>query len=493
MNTLVEFIKTYIPGIAGVATSIVFLIFLVLNISEDFDKIVCFGKRVLNVQRYLDKLYYSKKRRKYNEELIDSEFIKWQMELLEKIYNPLIRKKQEQGWNINLTELEIGGIKQKYEAITLNMKEISFPFKGICDKQRLETKRISNKQRQKMKKDIWKPKYSEGIRKYSKFVREYYRLVKSTIRYPKRVGYMLEEIYLDKKDKEWGISAYTGTYENNIKSSHILEYEIYKLYKKMQRENKRISQINREDLLKMLPIRNSIHQNFLKDGDESDILVSGKYRESLLSVQAFVLVRNFNGSYDVLRIRRSENVSAKANYLQFIPSGGFEVANDCNDFDSQWDGYSLSKVIFRELLEECFGVDEDDKHMSSNNVSPERIYHNKHIKKLIAMLRGEVEGKKSHMELLGTTMSLVGLRQEFSFILRVDDADFSTEFVSNYESGSAIHMIDINNIEKASFWCGKDDANDLEMLNCTSAGLFELARKSKLYREALNMNHKAGK
>ncbi len=34
-----------------------------------------------------------------------------------------------------------------------------------------------------------------------------------------------------------------------------------------------------------------------------------------------------------------------------IPSGGFEAMNDCTDFDSQWDNYSLKKAIFRELLE----------------------------------------------------------------------------------------------------------------------------------------------
>ena len=84
-------------------------------------------------------------------------------------------------------------------------------------------------------------------------------------------------------------------------------------------------------------------------------------------------------SYDVLRIRRSAKVSAKAGYLQFVPLGGFEAMNDGTDFDTQWDNYSISKVIFRELLEECFGIDEDDKAFSSNTVSTDRIYHNIYI------------------------------------------------------------------------------------------------------------------
>lgn len=47
--------------------------------------------------------------------------------------------------------------------------------------------------------------------------------------------------------------------------------------------------------------------------------------------------------------------------MQFIPSGGFEAIGDGKDFDSQWDNYSIPKSLFRELLEECFGMDEDVK------------------------------------------------------------------------------------------------------------------------------------
>lgn len=104
---------------------------------------------------------------------------------------------------------------------------------------------------------------------------------------------------------------------------------------------------------------------------KKNILLSSMYRSSLLCVQMLVLIKNIRGSYDILRIRRSQNVSAKAGYLQFIPSGGFEAMNDGTDYDSQWSNYSLSKVLFRELLEECCGMDEDDPKFSSNSISPE--------------------------------------------------------------------------------------------------------------------------
>jgi hypothetical protein len=309
---------------------------------------------------------------------------------------------------------------------------------------------------------------------------------------------MLDEIKLNTKNVDWWISAHSGIYENNVKFSHVLEYEVYKMYKKMLRQHEKISELTREELIKQLPIRNAIHKRFLETGDESDILVSGKYRESLLSVQVFVLLRNYNGSYDVLRIRRSANVSSKAHYLQFIPSGGFEAINDSNDFDSQWDNYSLCKVVFRELLEECFGIDENDKSLTSINISSDSIYQNKHIKKLVAMLTGDKKNRQAYMELLGLSMSLMGLRHEFCFILRVDDIDFSKELFSNYESSSAIHLVRIDNLEKASFWYRNRSPNnyipnDFEILHCTSAGLFELAQKSSLYKDALKITKRINK
>lgn len=96
-----------------------------------------------------------------------------------------------------------------------------------------------------------------------------------------------------------------------------------------------------------------------------------------------------------------------------------------------------------------------------------------------------IDKKEAQLELVGITESLVSLRQELYFILKVDDKDFAAYLTSNYESKTAIHLVDIKNLEKPEFW--KDnDRDDLKMLNCTSAGLFELARESRLYKEALS-------
>ncbi|WP_458458147.1 hypothetical protein [Pseudobutyrivibrio sp.] len=93
------------------------------------------------------------------------------------------------------------------------------------------------------------------------------------------------------------------------------------------------------------------------------------------------------------------------------------------------------------------------------------------------------------MQLLGTTMSLVGLRHEFSFIVKIDDPDFAGMLVGNYESKTAVHLVDIKMMEKYKFWnhVANEGRNDLRILNCTSAGLFELARESEIYQKALGI------
>lgn len=194
------------------------------------------------------------------------------------------------------------------------------------------------------------------------------------------------------------------------------------------------------------------------------------------------MVKNHSNSYDALRIRRSSDVAAKAGYLQFILSDGFESINNCTDFDSQRVNYSISKVISRELLEECFGIDEDDERISGNNVTPDKIYHNQHIKTLIDMIVNQNEAK---LELVEIVESLVSLRQELCFVLKVDDEDFADYLASNYESKTAIHLVDIRNLEKESFWV-EGQRDDLAILNCTSAGLFEQARNSHIYKEDLS-------
>lgn len=476
MQQVSEIIMNKIPTISGIAT-ILLIIYIIINIYTDWNVVLELCSRIWNLYGTCQKKYYQWKRKKYDKELCDRKFIDWQYDAMRLIYGDLINEKQQQGIKINLSKLEIGDKVCEYEAVTIQMREVSYPFEGICDKSGLRTKA-----------DIAKSEYSydKKLLQRNTVFKKYRKLIQYTVRYPKRLGYMLNEIVIDNKSGECHISAYSGNYENNLMQSHILEYELYQLYKSMVRKrffSKETPKLTRDFLMEYMPLRASIHRKFAEgtETEESDVLLSGKYRSSLLGVQMLVLVKNYSGSYDALRIRRSPDVAAKAGYLQFIPSGGFEAMNDATDFDAQWDNYSISKALFRELLEECFGIDEDSPKFSSNVISPDRIYYNPYIRELLCML----ENKIAHLVFLGTSMNLVGLRQELCFLLRIDDASFGSQLTSNYESKSAIHLVDIRNLERGDFWCRSEADDDLKMLNCTSAGLFELARNSRLYQEAL--------
>lgn len=499
MEDIVDIISKPFPLFAAKLTTILFVIYLVLRITDDYDKIKKVVIRVLDVRKHIDTIIYKNLRKHYDRILESKDYLEWQRKAMTIIYGDLIKKlrkrfEDDKNIYINMTTLDFPDDNRSfsYEAVTLRLEPQKYPFKGVCKKERLETSYDITATGDI--KRIIKPCRSK--------INKYYRLVRATIRYPKRLGFMLKDIEINKKDTgsdnnpSWEVTAYSGTYENNVKTSHFLEYELYCLYKK----HKNLDKLTKDQIMDELKLRKQIHDEVVKKyGSEEEVLLRGAGRQSLLGVQMFVMVKNYSGSYDALRIRRSKDVSVKPGFLQFVPSGGFEAINDCSDFDSQMDNYSIQKAIFRELLEECFGQDEDDKKATGNNITADKIYHNEHIKQLLDLIKNN----KAHLYLLGTTMGLVGLRHELSFILKVDEPDFASSLIGNYESKSAIHLVDIRNLEKYSFWhnnCGmpmddkkekqskkthskkKEYLDDLELLNCTSAGLFELARKSELYK-----------
>lgn len=472
MQALAETLEKTFPMLSSI-TVVLLIIYIVVALYGDSNALIEMLGKIRNIGNIVKKKYYTCKREKYDKALISPNYIRWQLDAMKTIYLPLIEEKRAKGIDINLTSLQIGNKYMEYEAVTLQCSpKVPYPFDGICPKDKMKTR-----------KDTSVTRYGAEIQKLP-IAKQYYRMVKYTIRHPKRIGYMLKKISIGRN--KFSVSAYVGCYENNVKESHVLEYELYKLYnrkyKKQWGKNGATPTMNRDTLLKEMPIRGMLHKRF---GKESDILLSGKYRSSMLGVQMFVLIKNYNHSYDALRIRRSTQVAAKAGYLQFIPSGGFEAMNDGTDFDTQWDNYSISKVLFRELLEECFGIDEDNGSFSSNSASPDRIYFNPYIEKLLCMLNKKKGKRLARLEFMGTSMNLVGLRQELSFILRIDDASFASYLLGNYESRSAVHLVDIRELERGDFWVRDMENDDLKILNCTSAGLFELARKSELYQEAL--------
>ena len=370
---------------AGVA-AIALVLSTVINYADIVSGIYSLFRKAFDFRNAIEKIYYKGKRDKYYKSLCDKDLIAWQLNVLETIYKPIIDKDNR----VDFTELVIGKTKKRYESVTFKLNSVNYPFDNVCPKNDLKVNNDTN--------DTNNAESLEDFyKKFSRICNRYYSLIRGTIRYPKRIGYMLDELII--RENGWQLKSHVGNYEGNIKTSHILEYELYNLYKR----HKYNTIYDRDWLLNHLPIRNYIHK---KNNETEFFLRSGSGRESLLSVQMFVMVKNHSNSYDALRIRRSSDVTAKAGYLQFVPSGGFKSINDCTDFDSQWSNYFISKVIFRELLEGCFGINEDDERISGNNVTTDKIYHNRHIKNLIDMI---VNKNRDKLELVGIVESLGSL------------------------------------------------------------------------------------
>lgn len=396
------------------------------------------------------------KRRKYNKCVSTIEFLEWQKKLLDKIYNPIIEK-------YNSTEDKENGVKceyadvhgNKYEALFFRTnKDITPPFKELFDKEKVIYNNFDKKRLKEIKKDA------------KSYQKKYYKLVKPKIHYPYNIGYMLKDFdfhhqNVSDNNESFYFEAETGVYLENVYESNILEYELYKLYKK---KKDKILGESVEEILKHLPQRKAIHDCF-KDNNETSILTSGKGRKSLLSVSMMVLCKNKNNSYDALRIRRSENVDAKVGFLQFVPSGGFSALDAGLDFDSQFANASITKGLLREFLEECFG---EADYSGVINHSPEDVYSNEIIKKI----------GLNNIHFLGTALSLVSLRHELCFLMIIEDEEIISKMKANDESDNTLHYIDIKKLAKKDFWLRySNDNRDLLMLNATSAALYSLAMK----------------
>ena len=231
-----------------------------------------------------------------------------------------------------------------------------------------------------------------------------------------------------------------------------------------------------------------IHDCFKNNTETSkEILTSGKGRKSLLSVSMMVLCKNKNNSYDALRIRRSENIDAKVGFLQFVPSGGFSALDAGLDFDSQFANASITKGLLREFLEECFG---EADYSGVINHSPEDVYSNEIIKKI----------GLNNIHFLGTALSLVSLRHELCFLMKIDNEEVISKMKANDESDNTLHYIDIEKLTDKKFWkrYSLNDVRDLLMLNATSAALYSLAKENNFYKNIIepdteNNNQKTNK
>ena len=256
-------------------------------------------------------------------------------------------------------------------------------------------------------------------------LKQYKKILTGSIKYPKLAGFSLDHYDIE-NDRITHIYPKLGTYEYNVYSSHILEFELFKAYKHLSGA----FDIHVESLWEHLPFRHYIHYGEGTDNQVKDVLFTGIRRFSLFSVQCIVVFMDYNTKeFKTLLMKRSTDpsrVSSKLGYYQLLPAGGFELYEKelIHSVEMIKENYSLRKAIFREYLEEVFN-DEDFKgiNSSTNSQTTDKILNHEKVIKILDL----IEKKKAGFELLGVGVDLVSLRHEISFVLKIDDVSFSRE------------------------------------------------------------------
>lgn len=316
--------------------------------------------------------------------------------------------------------------------------------------------------------------------KGNKWYQEYRRILEGKIRFPDRPGYMLDEIVTDENGCFDKMQVHVGTFAENVYSTHVLEYELYRAYLQFSDKDLNNPEIW-EQLKKTLTIRNSMHsdinaksgKNFVKEMRAS--LLKGYGRDSLLSVQMLVIIKSKRTKkYEVKIIQRSNNVAIKPGIYQFIPSGGFEILNDSDDdiYDDieLIENFSPGCAIFREYLEELFNAPEFEG--GGTGSIEERLLKDERIRVVEKMLAE----RKAELHFLGSVIDLAGLRHELSFVFIIHDEAYSeNQFVANEECKKGIvRSYSIQEFDKiAPIW---------KNIHAPSAAMWYMFQNTSIYK-----------
>lgn len=359
----------------------------------------------------------------------------------------------------------------------------------------------------------------------------YSALVGKDIHYPDVYGFMLDHFEMsgDTIDK---IHVWVGKYKDNIYTSHILEFELFiNHFKFLRNENdSNNKEYDQQQLQKDLHLRNAVHMAC--DTEEIKTITAfrnGGGRASLLGIQVLIIYeekepvrKSDQDRYHLLCTKRNNEVSSRQNFYQFVPSGTLEVyggensqsikldeiktcrkKNDCFDYlvnidsifsDGLWMGKeqkkadiakrelefeydnierncSLCLAIFREYLEEIFGIEKWNYNDCGNSI--QNIYSEPEILDLLRWL----ENGEATLRFLGSCVDLVGLRNELCFILAIKTADFCNKEFKSCHEGKQITRVSVKGIEKY--------IADPLLLNPASAGLWDLFSQTDIYKNIM--------
>lgn len=323
-----------------------------------------------------------------------------------------------------------------------------------------------------------------------------FRNSKSVIRY-EFFDYMNNEIHLNDDGRITGIDMFVGSDVDNVFSTLTLRDEFENLYEKRKDLG---NQITFDDLLdeKECPIRSMIHKS-CKDRKLSPLL-EGDKRSSAFGLQLIVLFkvkdpkklrenkyRKYikDNTYWTTMIKRADDAREQPGFYQLAPCGAFNIFSDTvsarDDREVQEGFFDYFDCIVRNYVTGLFN-DNNDSFGSSKYDVPEKskmdkpYMSDKHADELFTMI-GEGKAK---LEFLGVSSSLLALKSDLVFLLKIDDEDYynrnKQDFRGNYNS-SKLDVYPLSMLYDSEFL--KEDYSIAEEI----AAPLELLKESKLLKE----------
>ncbi len=358
-------------------------------------------------------------------------YLEWQQEVLETLYHGL--------------EIAIVYGRRYPAAIIRPRSGWRYPFTDLCKltEVKLPTLKISKEQE------------------------TYIKMLGRSLKWPQMKGFALRRMHLDDQGRADVIEAVTTNFLQNVITAHILEWELYQLYKDNHPGPRNLGETG---ILKRLPRRAIYHNG--RPGQLAILEPASAY--PLISLQAIVVFRDTRISsaptWRIVTAKRSDEVVVKPGFFQFQPAGGFEVYGTEADDDDYLvrQGFNLATALFREYAEELFKAEHLIVKLDSRD--PTSVLSDPNIQQLMAL----IDAGKAFIDYLGVVVDLAVLRHELSFLIVIADENFCRNPLLGSWEARNIDSVPPRELRSRL---------STGVLHSSSAALLQLAMESERLRE----------
>lgn len=332
---------------------------------------------------------WEKRHKAYSIGLCEKDYLAWQQKFFDTLYS-------------GLEIATLNGVKYP-SAIIRPALTWEYPFDGLCKLTDVRLPILVEDRGQK----------------------NYRKLLGPTLRYPAMMGFALRQIVCNNIGNAEVIETVVANYGQNVVTSHILEWELYQFFNSKRKKRSLPEPTEAARILKQLPRRAAYHAGQTEVMDT--VLAPPESVYPMLSLQAMVVYRDKtkNGHpWGIVTAKRSQTVVSKRGYVQFQPAGTFETygtGNGCDDDESLLrDGFNVRMALFREYAEELFNQEHLDVRPDSRDARV-AVMRNEFVEDLVRL----IASSKASIDYLGIAIDLSSLRPEISFLIVVEDENYS--------------------------------------------------------------------